>query len=234
MILYYREGQSVAQVADLLELTPDVVRQRLSRSRRRMRDTVAERLGRTLSRTAPGAAFTAAVLTGLNVAAPPVAASAAIGTAAKVGGASLAVKLAIGLGGIVVGASGGILGLLLGLRWDFRKADADERRQLRRFAATGVGLMLAVSVGFTLSGTSGTWIAPAVVYLTFVCGLWWMCFVWLPRITAPRLAADRAVDPEAAARQRQQARMGRLGFLGGALTGGAGVVAGLFMPGLLP
>ena len=114
IILYYREGQSVAQVADLLELTPAAVKQRLSRGRRRMRDTVAERLGRALLRTAPGTAFTAAILTGLHVAAPPVAASAAIGTAAKVGGASVLGKLAIALGGIVVGASGGILGLLLG------------------------------------------------------------------------------------------------------------------------
>ena len=123
-----------------------------------MRETVADRLGRALSRTAPGAAFTAAVLTGLNVATPPVAASAAMGTAAKVAGTSFAVKLAAALGGIVVGASGGILGFLLGLRWEFRKADASERRRLRWFAATGVGLVLGTSVGFNLSGPSDTWL----------------------------------------------------------------------------
>jgi len=198
-----------------------------------MRDTVAERLGRALLRTAPGTAFTAAILTGLNVAAPPVAASAAIGTAAKAGGASVLVKLAIALSGIVIGASGGILGLLLGLRWDFRKADPHERQQLRRFAATGVGLMLAVSSGFALSGASGSWMAPTLVYLAFGCGLWSMCFVWLPRITGPRLAAERAADPQAAARQRRQARLGRLGFVGGFLTGGAGLLAGLYLSGLL-
>jgi hypothetical protein len=46
--------------------------------------------------------------------------------------------------------------LLPGLRWDFRKADLHEQQQLRRFAATGVGLMLAVSSGFALSGASGS------------------------------------------------------------------------------
>lgn len=51
---------------------------------------------------------------------------------------------------------GGVLGLLPGLRWDFRKADLHEQQQLRRFAATGVGLMLAVSSGFALSGASGS------------------------------------------------------------------------------
>ncbi len=234
VILYYREGQSVAQVADLLELTPEVVRQRLSRGRRRMRETVAERLGRALSRTAPGAAFTAAVLTGLNVAAPPVAASAAIGTAAKVAGTSVVVKVAITLAGIVVGASGGIFGVLLGVRRASRTANTDERRQLRRFAATGVGLVLATSVGFTLSGPSGTWIVPTLVYLAFGIGLGWMYLVWLPRIAAPRLAAERAADPEAATRQRRHARLGRLGFICGALIGGAALLAALVLADLLP
>ncbi|MCZ6506729.1 MAG: RNA polymerase sigma factor [Acidobacteria bacterium] len=233
VILYYREGQSVAQVAYLLDLTQATVRQRLSRSRRRMRKAVAERLDRALSRTAPGAAFTAAVLTGLSVAAPP-AASAAMGTAAKVAGTSFIVKLATALGGIVVGASGGILGFLLGLRWEFRQADARERRQLRRFAAAGVGLVLGTSVGFNLSGPSNTWIAPTSIYLVFGLGLWLMLFVWLPRITGPRLAAERAADPEAEARLRRRERIKRVGFVGGFLAGGAGLLAGLFKSGLLP
>ncbi len=234
IILYYREGQSVAQVADLLELTPDAVRQRLARGRRRMRETVAERLGHALSRTAPTAAFTAAVVTGLNVAAPPVAASAAMGTAAKLGGASLAAKLAVLLGGILLGASGGIFGIIFGLRCEFRQADATERRQLRRFASTGVGLVLATSAGFAFSSESGTWLVPTLVYLLFVFGLGWMYGVWLPRITAPRLAAERAADPQAEARQRKQKRLSRIGFAGGTLMGGAGLLAGLWIAGMLP
>ncbi len=233
VILYYREGRSVAQVAYLLELTSGAVRQRLSRSRRRMRKTVAERLGRALSRTAPGAAFTAAVLTGLNVATPPAAAATAMGTAMKVTSASLVVKLAAALGGIVVGASGGILGLLLGLRWEFRKADPSERRQLRWFATTGVGLVLGTSVGFNLPGPSTTWIGPTLIYLAFGLGLWLMLFVWLPRINGSRLRAERAADPKAAARQRRQERLKRFGFVGGFLLGGAGLIAGMFKSGLL-
>ncbi len=234
VILYYREGQSVAQVAYLLELTSEAVRQRLSRSRRRMRETVAERLGQALSRTAPGAAFTTAVLTGLITPTPAVAASVAMGTASKVAGTLSVVKLAGALSGIVVGASGGILGFLLGLRWEFRKADTSERRRLRWFAATGVGLVLGTSVGFNLSGPSSTWIGPALIYLAFGLGLWLMLFVWLPRINGPRLAAERAADPDAAARQRRHGRMKRVGFVGGILAGGAGLIAGMFKSGLLP
>ena len=234
VILYYREGQSVAQVAYLLELTSEAVRQRLSRSRRRMRETVAERLGQALSRTAPGAAFTTAVLTGLIIPQPAVAASLAMGAASKVAGTSFVVKLAAALGGIVVGASGGILGFLLGLRWEFRKADTSERRRLRWFATTGVGLVLGTSVGFNLSGPSSTWIGPTLIYLAFGLGLWLMLFVWLPRINGPRLAAERAADPDAAARQRRNGRMKRVGFVGGLLAGGAGLIAGMFKSGLLP
>ncbi len=235
VILYYREGQSVAQVAYLLELTSEAVRQRLSRSRRRMRETVAERLGQALSRTAPGAAFTTAVLTGLITPTPAVAASVAMGTASKVAAATpFVVKLAAAIGGIVVGASGGIIGFLLGLRWEFRKADTSERRRLRWFAATGVGLVLGTSVGFNLSGPSSTWIGPALIYLAFGLGLWLMLFVWLPRINGPRLAAERAADPDAAGRQRRHGRMKRVGFVGGVLAGGAGLIAGMFKSGLLP
>jgi hypothetical protein len=61
-----------------------------------------------------------------------------------------------------------------------------------------------------------------------------MYLVWLPRITAPRLAADRAAHPEAEARQRRQARLGRLGFIFGALIGGAALLAALFLADLLP
>ena len=61
-----------------------------------------------------------------------------------------------------------------------------------------------------------------------------MLFVWLPRINGPRLAVERATDPEAAARQHRQRRLKRVGFIGGILAGGAGLIAGMFKSGLLP
>ena len=73
-----------------------------------------------------------------------------------------------------------------------------------------------------------------MIYLAFGLGLWLMLFVWLPRINGPRLAAERAADPDAAARQRRNGRMKRVGFVGGLLAGGAGLIAGMFKSGLLP
>ncbi|HWN41859.1 MAG TPA: sigma-70 family RNA polymerase sigma factor, partial [Thermoanaerobaculia bacterium] len=61
--LYYREGRSVRQVADLLGLREEAVKQRLTRARSRLRREMLDRLGETLQRTTPGAAFTAGLMT---------------------------------------------------------------------------------------------------------------------------------------------------------------------------
>jgi RNA polymerase sigma factor (sigma-70 family) len=63
--LYYLEGHSATQVARLLGLREEAVYQRLSRARARLRIDVLERLGDSLSKAAPGAAFTAAVMAAL-------------------------------------------------------------------------------------------------------------------------------------------------------------------------
>ena len=65
LTLFYREGQSVAQVAELLDLTEAAVRKRLSRARQSLRAAVLERVGETLKTSAPGAAFTAGILAAL-------------------------------------------------------------------------------------------------------------------------------------------------------------------------
>ncbi|MEZ4239835.1 MAG: sigma-70 family RNA polymerase sigma factor [Myxococcota bacterium] len=62
LVLYYREGCSVGEVARQLELVEPTVRKRLSRARDRLRDGVGDRLGERLARTAPRAAFVAAVV----------------------------------------------------------------------------------------------------------------------------------------------------------------------------
>lgn len=67
LILFYLEGQSIAQVSARLGLDEALVRQRLSRGRKALRGTWAERLGPALERARPGAAFTAAVVAAVSV-----------------------------------------------------------------------------------------------------------------------------------------------------------------------
>jgi RNA polymerase sigma factor (sigma-70 family) len=66
LLLYYSEEQSVAQVAQLLEIGEDAVKKRLQRARQTLRADVEERLGARARRILPGAALVAAVLAALD------------------------------------------------------------------------------------------------------------------------------------------------------------------------
>src|SRR5208283_1438555 len=82
LILFYREHQSIEQVAAELELSEDAVRQRLSRGRKLLQEEVQSFVENTLRRTAPGQAFSSAVLAMLPLAAGP-AAAVGVGLAGK-------------------------------------------------------------------------------------------------------------------------------------------------------
>ncbi len=62
MILFYREEQSVARVAEALELSEDAVKKRLSRGRRMLQHQLAETVTTALANSKPSKAFTAGVL----------------------------------------------------------------------------------------------------------------------------------------------------------------------------
>jgi hypothetical protein len=76
LILFYREHQSIENVAESIELTPDAVKQRLSRGRELLHQEVLAFVEGALERTSPGAAFTLGVLAAL----PVVASSASAAT----------------------------------------------------------------------------------------------------------------------------------------------------------
>lgn len=77
LVLFYREDQSVAAVAEALGLSTDAVKQRLKRGRDELRDQVESTLAKTLRRTAPAAVFTASVVTALSALTPATATAAA-------------------------------------------------------------------------------------------------------------------------------------------------------------
>jgi RNA polymerase sigma factor (sigma-70 family) len=69
LILFYREHQSIENVAVELELSEDAVKQRLSRGRKLLQEEVQAFVENTLRRTAPGQVFSGAVLAALPLAA---------------------------------------------------------------------------------------------------------------------------------------------------------------------
>lgn len=226
--LFYREGQSVRQVADLLDLSEDAVKQRLSRARARLRESVLARVGEVVRKSAPGAAFTGAVLGAIAVS-PGTAAAAGLGASVKIAGSGSPVKLAAVFGGAGLGAASGVAAVLVASRKVMTGArDEKERRDLRRFTAVTVGLVIAACAGMVLGGslTKGPWL-EIVLFALFIVSLGINQWVWLPRIVARRIEAEYRENPQAWIRHRRGRRLGMLGFILGALMGTAGLVLGI-------
>jgi RNA polymerase sigma factor (sigma-70 family) len=227
--LYYREGQSARQVADLLGLREDAVKQRLSRARQRLRAALLDEVGETLRVTAPGAAFTAGVMA-LTVAAPSTAAAAGIGVSASgVLGTGLLTKIAMMIGSAAAGIAGGVAGVLFGTSRLRRQArDEQEHASLVRFTWVAVTTVVLAGLSIPLgwSATRSPW-APVASYFGLLGALGVLYAGWLPRIVARRLEAELREDPTAAARHRRDRRLSVLGFVLGAVSGGLGLLAGL-------
>jgi RNA polymerase sigma factor (sigma-70 family) len=217
--LYYREGQSIEQVACLLGMRQDAAKKRLSRARVTLRKEVLARFADSPDTTTPQA-FTCRVMRSL----PPIAPS-GVATAGKAALPLLTKSLAFALAWAwLAGLVGSIAGVLWGLRRDLRRAiDARERAELWLIAA-----VVIISVGFfelgvlslparaptTASrrlwlGTCYTLAYSAVIYASYYFGH--------RRLRMRRRQAEIAAHPGAAARHAREDLRGRLfGLLAGA------------------
>jgi len=101
MVLFYRQNESIPQVAEVLAISEETVRQRLSRGRAMLNERVTKVVQNGLRRTGPADAFTVAVIAALPVIASATTAKGAIvGLAATKSASSQA---------------GGLMGLLKGI-----------------------------------------------------------------------------------------------------------------------
>ncbi len=131
LILYYRQGESVADVAEHLDISADAVKQRLSRGREYLRSQLSMTIEGILQRTRPSGAFTTRVMTGIAALTVSLKASgtataaaatttavatstAAVSTLTKGGTATSAWATLFG-GGMAGGIAGGIVGFFGGL-----------------------------------------------------------------------------------------------------------------------
>lgn len=192
LVLFYREHQSIENVAAALDLTEDAVKQRLSRGRKLLAEEVASFVEGALARTNPSKAFTLAVLASLPVLTTS-AKAATLGAAAIKTGAATA-KLAAGMGVVstVVGSLLGFAGPWLQYRIALESAQSEEHRShIRRyfrwmFAVMlffGVALIGLVLFGRAVVGTRpGLFIGVLFGFLG-IFALVGTCFaVWSKRI----------------------------------------------------
>jgi RNA polymerase sigma factor (sigma-70 family) len=133
LVLYYREHQSVENVAAALGLSDDAVRQRLSRGRKLLHEGVLALVEGALKRTSPGKAFTIGVLTALP--AFTISAKAAtFGAVAAKGGTTSKAAAASGLLGTFLAPGLGFLGTYIGYRTGMAGAQSDlEREYIKSF-----------------------------------------------------------------------------------------------------
>lgn len=215
LLLYYREGQSSKQVAALLGVHDAAVRKRLSRARQQVREELLARLGEFSRASAPGVAFTAAVLTATTLASPPAAAATALVAGTAIAGKGVAKTLLGSLGSIGIGIAGALAGVWWGLRKYLRDPfDAIERRSLLRYGTTMSVLVIAFTIGLVLSGSQPGWGLPALICVLYVIGAVALVSGWMPRILARRHAEEARLDPlTAAARRREEGRASLAGGL---------------------
>jgi len=111
LILFYRQHQSIENVAAALDLSEDTVRQRLSRGRKLLQEQVQAFVEGTLARTNPGSGFTMSVMAALPMAVGSTSKTAlAAATAAK----GLAATKATGFLGILSTLLGPLIGIFAG------------------------------------------------------------------------------------------------------------------------
>ena len=126
LVLFYREHQSIAAVAQNLELTEEAARQRLSRGRKLLQEEVLAFVEGAIERTSPGKAFTVAMLAALPVAATS-AKAAAVGVAAAKGAAGAKGTLSLS----AIAGMAPILGAVL-FSWKTSVDDSNSPRE-RKF-----------------------------------------------------------------------------------------------------
>jgi RNA polymerase sigma factor (sigma-70 family) len=176
LILYYREGQSVARVAERLGSSEETVRQQLSRGRKLLREEVTAFVEGTLARSAPGRAFTMGVLATLPVAATSATVGSFAVASAKSGGAKIAAAAGLASGALAILA--GLLPASIGRQIAMACARTESQRVvLRRFYRDVLIAVLAFIVAMFAAGrlmhtipksASALMIAVVVIYSGYI------------------------------------------------------------------
>jgi RNA polymerase sigma factor (sigma-70 family) len=148
LVLFYREHQSVENVAAALDLTRDTVKQRLSRGRKLVHSHVLAFLEGALERTSPGKAFTIGVIAAL----PAFAISSKaqeIGAATAKGGITAKVVAAGGWSSTILAPLLGFAGSYFGYRIGMAAARSDDERDyIKRFYSRLLASLLGFWVGY--------------------------------------------------------------------------------------
>jgi RNA polymerase sigma factor (sigma-70 family) len=163
LVLFYRQHQSIEAVGQELELTEEAVRQRLARGRKLLHEEVLAFVEGALEKTAPGKAFTVAVVGALPL----------IVTSAKAASIGVAVaKGSVGTKSVFSIAALGNLAAMLGAMVFSWKTAVDETKspRERRLMVRTAGFQIAffvLSLGVTFYGLPRLLQHPLALWVGF-------------------------------------------------------------------
>jgi RNA polymerase sigma factor (sigma-70 family) len=149
LVLFYREQQSVARVADSLGLSESAVKQRLARGRKLLRSEIMTTLERGLRQSAPGRAFTLGVIAALPVMSGTAKAATVTITGVK-GASAMHAAGWTGILGAILGPLAGIVAAWFGVKMSLKSVRSNrERAFIIKSTWWMCGLVGAFAIGVT-------------------------------------------------------------------------------------
>jgi RNA polymerase sigma factor (sigma-70 family) len=196
LILFYREENSIVEVARQLDLTADAVKQRLSRGRAMLREEMTALVESTLSRTKPGKAFTVGVLVALPMVSAATASAAVSAGAIATSGAGTAGKGVLAKLGFGV-LTGPVIGLLCSYFGAKAAASAArskaEREHILRYARMIILFCFLMSIGLAaVLSQAGKLYTASAAWIVLGVGIWTVVLVGGIIMACQRL--DREVN----------------------------------------
>lgn len=178
MVLFYRQGQSVAEVARALELSEDAVRQRLTRGRAQLREELATLVEHTLTRTTPGAAFRMAVMVALPMATASTASAAVVSAKLAASDAGKGILAKIGLG-VLIGPALGLTCAWIGTKAAASVARSGaERTYVLQRSRLIVAFCFVMSIGLAaVLSQAGKLYAPSALGIVLGVTVWTVALV---------------------------------------------------------
>ena len=194
MILFYRQNESVAAVAEALDISENAVKQRLARGRVLLAERVERSLGTMLRSSGPGGTFTIAVMGAVAFIPAPASAATAGGVIAKTA-ANSSTSGVIAPMVALAGASGGLLNMAKG-EMD-GALSLNERGFVRRALVwmTAVSAVSGVILGVVMAMKPGLSLLLSVGIPITIGLLAWPLSMWIKQRRRQIRLADH-INPE--------------------------------------
>lgn len=232
ILLYYREGESTKQVAELLNISEANVRKKLSRTRASLKTKMLAKCGDLLIATAPAIGFGNVLVSSITASSPVAAVTIASTSTSKVLPWGSKMLLLLG-SGAMLSAVGAIGAIFLGSKFQLRNiGDPDVRQKLIRRRNGYFVFLLVFGIAFAMSYefTKG-WLAPFVCYSIFALSL--INFVIVSNKVVIDYHGNAISNNKKNAYKRWQTFFGSIGLIGGLGVGFAGLILGLINSGRL-